>query len=174
MGLNPEVAVKIHDRAKRIKDESARKIAKAERAKTRFEPQRDQIKQELTEFNKLIAGDTELQQSLSIILSEKDGFKEFPNPDGVTSVKGLLVSNIGRSQLAVMTPNGLAILKENIVYRSEQERSRYVGQFSEKVFEPVNFDDAYLLMLFFSKKQFKVGQLADNIANIILKSPDKK
>lgn len=168
MGLSPEMKAKINGRAQSLVDEEAKRIANNKRAETRHEVRKENIRQELADLNSQLAGDPDLRRNLSEVLRAKDGYKTYNEVDQIGLCIGLPVSRAS-GQIALMTEEGIQVLKRH-------QRVRYntgSGHNIVECFAPLAFDKADVDELF-PKTKFKVGQLADDIANIVLQSPNKE
>ncbi|MBI5356709.1 hypothetical protein HZB78_03795 [Candidatus Collierbacteria bacterium] len=168
MGLTTETIAQINQRAERIQKERDKRAARDERAKTRHEARKATIRQELSDLNVQLTQSPQLQKSLSEMLRAKNGYQTFKEVDQIGLCIGLPISQTS-DQTAVMTEEGIQVLESNW-------RSGYIasfGHYTTECFTLLPLDRADIEELF-PKSKFKVGQLADDIAKIILQSPNKK
>ena len=171
MALSPEITVKINLRAEQIAEERSRKIAKEELAKSRHDARQTNIRQELADLNQQLAKDSQLQHDLSEVLQKKDGYKTFYDEGRSRSCTGLPISQT-LNQIAVMTTTGIKIVCVTAAFKRDLNTDRHTN-YTEAVYNPLDPGQANVDGLF-PKTQFKVGQLADDIAKIVLQSPNKK
>lgn len=168
MALRSETITLINQLAKKIEEERSKKAAKEELAIVRHETRKANIRQELADLNLQLAGNPDLKRNLSEVLRAKNGYQTFKEVDEIGLCIGLPISRT-TGQIALMTENGIQILERN-------QRARYNSVSGHNVvdcFTPLTLDKANVDGLF-PKRQFKVGQLADGIARIVLQAPNKE
>lgn len=170
MALTAETIAKINLRAQRINDEQARKAAKDEWSKDRFEAHETKIREELENLNQQIAGDAELQKSLSVVLPKKDGYGTFYDSGRSHSCTGLPISH-ALNQIAVMTRAGIEILHKSFGFKRDHDHM--ITNLIETVFKPLDLAKANVDELF-PKTKFPVDELPNAILNAVLQSPNKK
>jgi hypothetical protein len=168
MALTAETIELINRRAERIGEERAKKIAREKLAVSKHEVRKTNIRQEVADLNQQLAQDTQLKQNLFEVLRAKDGYQTYHEVDRIGSCIGLPIAQTS-GQIALMTEEGIRVLESH----SRARYGRSTGHHSIECFTPLQLDEANVDGLF-PKPKFKVGQIADNIADIVLQSPNKK
>ncbi len=168
MPLSPETVALINRRAERIKEEREKESARNERAKLRHETRKEKIREELDDLNLELRENKDLRKNLFEILNQKSGFKTYPTTDYLCSRRGLAITETS-GQIALMTETGIQVVERKYLAGYK----KFIGHYREERFAPLSFQEASVDGLF-PKTKFKVGELADTIAQIILQSPSKK
>lgn len=164
------MAAEINRRAQLIDKERAKKAAAEERAAAKHEARKASIRQELADLNQQLADNPELKHNLSEVLREKNDFQTYKPVDEISLCIGLPISTTS-GQIALMTEQGIQVLKVN----SRAAYNKASGNHQVQTFTPLRLDNSESNVDgLFPKTKFKVGQLADNIANIVLQSPNRK
>lgn len=169
MGITAEMKTKINDRAQQISEEQAREIAKNERAKTRFEERKLNIRKNLSALNAQIAEDGQLRQSISTILQEHKDNKYFHEVVGLYCISGIPIAT-SSNQTAVFTSEGIIVIERHTEARWNPGVGHHFGEY----FVPLKLKDAEVESLFPNLGDTTELDGSSQILKSLLTSPNKK
>lgn len=168
MALSLERLAEINRQAQQIKNKRARKIAEGELAGSGHETRKKNIRQELADLNRQLAEDPQLKRNLLEVLRTRDSYQTYKEVDRKGLCIGLPISKTS-GQIALMTEEGIQVLQTHLVAKY----NRGLGTHQVECFYPLDLKEADVNGLF-PERQFRIGQLADDIVKIVLHSPAKK